>query len=91
MRGVVLATALASLAIAALLPARLDAAPQARILAPSYVAVDATSGRVIMGRNASLRRPIASLTKVMTGLLVIERGDLGRRVLVTRRAANVEA
>ena len=90
MRGFFLATALASAAIACLLPTGLAGAPQARIAAPSYVAIDAATGSVIMGRNASVRRPIASLTKVMTGLLVIERGDLQQRVLVTPRAAAVE-
>ena len=89
-RRVFLATAVASAAIACLLPAGLAGAPRARIAAPSYVAIDATTGSVIMGRNAALRRPIASLTKVMTGLLVIERGDLQRRVLVTPRAVAVE-
>ncbi len=90
MRVVFLATVLASAAVACLLPAGLAGAPQARIAAPSYVAIDATSGSVIMGRNASTRRPIASLTKVMTALLVIERGDLQQRVRVTPRAVAVE-
>lgn len=90
MRGVFLATAFASLATACLLPTSLAGAPQARIAAPSYVAIDAATGGVIMGRNSSFRRPVASLTKVMTGLLVIERGDLQQRVLVTPRAVAVE-
>jgi len=90
MRGVFLATAIASLATACLLPAGPASAPQARIAAPSYVAIDAATGGVIMGRNASFRRPIASLTKVMTGLVVIERGGLQDRVLVTPLAVAVE-
>ena len=85
-----LTTAVVTLAMACAFPSPLVGAPQARIAAPSYVAIDAGTGRVIMGRNAHVRRPIASLTKVMTGLLVIERGDLQRRVRVTRRAASVE-
>jgi D-alanyl-D-alanine carboxypeptidase len=90
MRGVFVATALASLTVACLLPTSPASAPQARIAAPSYVAIDAASGTVLMGRDASRRRPIASLTKVMTGLLVIERGSLQHRVLVTPRAVAVE-
>jgi D-alanyl-D-alanine carboxypeptidase len=61
-----------------------------RITAPSFVAVDAASGRILLARNATVRRPIASLTKVMTGLVVIERGGLGKRVLATRAAVRVE-
>jgi D-alanyl-D-alanine carboxypeptidase (penicillin-binding protein 5/6) len=60
------------------------------IAAPSYVAIEAATGDVIVGRNATFQRPIASLTKMMTGLVVIERGDLQRRVRVTPRAVNVE-
>ena len=90
MRGVFLAIALASVALSCLLPASPAGASQARILAPSFVAIDATTGGVIMGRNASFRRPIASLTKVMTGLIVIERGNLQQRVVVTPRAVAVE-
>lgn len=85
-----LGTAVVTFALASALPTPLAGAPQARIAAPSYVAIDAGTGRVILGRGAYVRRPIASLTKVMTGLLVIERGDLQRRVRVTRQAAAVE-
>ncbi len=62
----------------------------AGVTAPSYVAIDAASGRVLAARRATLRRPIASLTKVMTGLLVIDRGRLSKRVRVTAAAVNVE-
>jgi D-alanyl-D-alanine carboxypeptidase len=61
-----------------------------RITASSYVAIDANSGSVLLARRATVRRPIASLTKVMTGLLAIERGRLGGRVLVTPAALSVE-
>ena len=37
------------------------------------LAVDLADGRVLWQRNARLRRPIASLTKMMTGLLAVER------------------
>lgn len=60
------------------------------IAAPSYVAIDAETGHVLVARGATVRRPIASLTKVMTALVVIERGDLGRAVRVTPQAAAVE-
>jgi D-alanyl-D-alanine carboxypeptidase len=62
----------------------------AAIEAPSFVAIDAVSGRILVARRETVRRPIASLTKVMTGLLAIERGDLLGRVRVTPAAVNVE-
>ncbi len=62
----------------------------ARVLAPSFAAIDAATGRVLAARGANTRRPIASLTKVMTALAVIERGDLGGRIVVTPAATNVE-
>ena len=62
----------------------------AAIAAPSYVAIDAETGRVLVARGATVRRPIASLTKVMTALVVIERGDLGRAVRVTPQVVAVD-
>jgi D-alanyl-D-alanine carboxypeptidase len=66
------------------------AARLSKITARSYVAIDADSGDVLLARRATRRRPIASLTKVMTGLLAAEHGDLRGRVLVTPAAAAVE-
>lgn len=60
------------------------------VLAKSFVAIDASTGRVLAARGANTRRPIASLTKVMTALTVIERGNLGGRIMVTPAATNVE-
>lgn len=85
----------ASLALAApaahagLLEARVPQA-QARITADSYVAIDAASGRVLAAKNPHERRPVASLTKVMTALVVIESGDLDGSVRVRRAATLVE-
>jgi D-alanyl-D-alanine carboxypeptidase (penicillin-binding protein 5/6) len=61
-----------------------------RITARSYVAIDADSGTLLLARRPTARRPIASLTKVMTGLLTIEHGHLRARVDVTPRAERVE-
>jgi D-alanyl-D-alanine carboxypeptidase len=64
--------------------------PQQRVLAKSFVAIDAADGRILAAKGERTRRPIASLTKVMTALLVIERGDLRQRVTVTPLATRVE-
>jgi D-alanyl-D-alanine carboxypeptidase/D-alanyl-D-alanine carboxypeptidase (penicillin-binding protein 5/6) len=61
-----------------------------RITARAYVAVDAATGRVLAARRAEAQLPIASLTKIMTGLLVIERGRLHERISVPYAATLVE-
>ena len=72
-------------------PAAVAATPTtSRITAPSYVALDSASGRILVQKGDTVRRPIASLTKVMTALVVAERGNLGGRVLVTPAAEKVE-
>jgi serine-type D-Ala-D-Ala carboxypeptidase (penicillin-binding protein 5/6) len=47
---------------------------------------DVRTGRVLWRRNADRRLPIASLTKMMTALLIVEREDAHERVRITRRA-----
>jgi serine-type D-Ala-D-Ala carboxypeptidase (penicillin-binding protein 5/6) len=69
---------------------RVSQATPAAVLAPSFVAIDATSGRVLAARGEQVRRPIASLTKVMTALTAIERGGLDGRITVTPAAIRVE-
>lgn len=69
--------------------------PQARkrtvpITAASYIAIDADSGRVLLAHRDRQKRPIASLTKMMTALLAIESGDLDAVVDVPYVATQVE-
>ena len=47
---------------------------------------DAATGQVLWGRGADTERPMASITKVMTALLVLESGDLGREIQVPKAA-----
>jgi D-alanyl-D-alanine carboxypeptidase len=47
---------------------------------------DVRTGRVLWRRNPNRRLPIASLTKMMTALLIVEREDPHERVRITRRA-----
>lgn len=81
------------LALLSLVPAGALAGRDRRpmpLTAQSYVAIDASNGRILVARGDEIRRPIASLTKVMTALVVIERGNLGARVRVPREAVTVE-
>jgi D-alanyl-D-alanine carboxypeptidase (penicillin-binding protein 5/6) len=46
--------------------------------ASAGILVDARSGQTMLAKHADVRRPIASTTKLMTALLVLESGKLGR-------------
>jgi len=61
-----------------------------RLSARSFVAIDGETGEVLLAHKEHRRLPIASLTKIMTGLLVSEAGDLTREVTVTPWATRVE-
>jgi serine-type D-Ala-D-Ala carboxypeptidase (penicillin-binding protein 5/6) len=78
----------------ALLAAVLSLATPALASAPdvagrAYVVTNATSGDVLASRNADLRLPIASITKLMTVLVTLEHADLDDVVTATRGAAGV--
>ncbi|MEA2150827.1 MAG: hypothetical protein QOD69_2657 [Solirubrobacteraceae bacterium] len=53
------------------------------------LAFDLSDGRVLWRRGATVRRPIASLTKLMTALLAVERFRPGDVVRIPRRADQV--
>jgi D-alanyl-D-alanine carboxypeptidase len=61
-----------------------------KLSAEAYIAIDADSGRVLVAHRDRDRRPIASLTKIMTGLLVAEAGELRRKIRVPPEATRVE-
>jgi D-alanyl-D-alanine carboxypeptidase len=65
-------------------------APRSGISAKAYVVIDAADGRILAERHAERRLPIASLTKIMTALLVIERGKLQERIRIPKLATRVE-
>jgi D-alanyl-D-alanine carboxypeptidase (penicillin-binding protein 5/6) len=83
----------ASPAMAVLAPAAPGAAPAAL---PSSAAlpvnargggmIDAETGVLVWGSDVNVARPMGSITKVMTALLVIRAGDLGREIKVTKGA-----
>jgi serine-type D-Ala-D-Ala carboxypeptidase (penicillin-binding protein 5/6) len=56
---------------------------------PGYIAAyeaelaNGTTGKLMWGRRQYSQFPIASITKVMTALVVIRSGDLGRRIKIT--------
>ena len=70
-----------------LIPGQARAAQkEGRITAKAWALVEATSGRLLLGDNERDRRPMASTTKIMTALLVLEAGeDLDTLIVVPRR------
>ena len=57
-----------------------------KIVAPSAVLMEASSGRIVWERDADRPRPIASVVKIMTLILVmeaLERGDIRLTDVVT--------
>lgn len=64
-----------------------DTQPGLQTNGKAVILMDAHSGRVLYERNSQKRLPPASLTKIMTGLLVAENGNLDKKVRVSRYAA----
>jgi D-alanyl-D-alanine carboxypeptidase (penicillin-binding protein 5/6) len=56
------------------------------VKAKGAVLADAASGQVLWSRDPGTERPMASVTKVMTALLVLEAGDLGQEIRVPEAA-----
>jgi D-alanyl-D-alanine carboxypeptidase len=63
-------------------PLSFHAPPRAGLL------FDLDSGQVLWQRHATLRLPIASLTKLMTALLAVRSASAGAPVLITREATH---
>ena len=62
--------------------------PPRSIAAYAAELADGTTGKQLWGRRQYSPRPIASITKVMTALVVVQSSHLGRRIKIT--AADVE-
>ena len=54
------------------LAAPLEAAPPLELQSPSYLLMEESTGEIICEKNADERRPVASVTKLMTLLLTFE-------------------
>jgi serine-type D-Ala-D-Ala carboxypeptidase (penicillin-binding protein 5/6) len=63
------------------------AATNPNVGAESSILVDATTGQVLYEKNDHAKRPIASTTKIMTAILVIEHAKLDDVVIASKRAS----
>ena len=84
-----LVAVLAAVFAAALVAAAAASAAPPGVRAEAYLVQNAATGEVLASRHAGERVPIASITKLMTVLVVLERASLDDVVTVTKRAADV--
>jgi serine-type D-Ala-D-Ala carboxypeptidase (penicillin-binding protein 5/6) len=68
-------------------PLEVVGAPQG-VKAKGAVLADVATGQVLWGRGPDVERPMASVTKVMTALAVLDLGNLGREIRVPQAALN---
>lgn len=80
------------LALLLLLPVEARAAQkEEKITAKAYALIEAASGRLLLGEHEHDRLPMASTTKIMTALLLLEAGeDMDTLIEVAPEAAGVE-
>ena len=72
-------------------PRRTDDYADIKIWAGSSVVIDVDSGTILEYENGRRQTQIASLTKIMTAVLVVENiKDLSEKVIITREALNVD-
>jgi serine-type D-Ala-D-Ala carboxypeptidase (penicillin-binding protein 5/6) len=64
------------------------AARPAGVVAKAGELFDVTTGEQLWSRDVGAELPIASITKVMTAMVVISSGDLNRKIRVTQAAVN---
>jgi D-alanyl-D-alanine carboxypeptidase (penicillin-binding protein 5/6) len=58
------------------------------VKAKGAVLADAATGQVLWSRDLDTERPMASVTKVMTALLVLQAGNLGQEIRIPKAAMN---
>lgn len=84
---------LAALQIAAIAPPipveTFPPTPPPLVSAPAWILYDETNDIMLDGVDVDTPRPMASTTKIMTGLLAIESGRLDEIVTVSQRAADI--
>lgn len=62
----------------------------AQAVSSSYAVIDAKTGRLLLGNNAEVELPIASLTKVWTALTVLDNATLDEEITISSVAAAQE-
>ncbi len=73
-----------------LLPGFSQAAEPPQITATGAALIDKETGQILYAKNGDTKRPPASLTKVLTGIIVIENSKLDEIVVTSKKAAYQE-
>ena len=58
--------------------------------ATNHILIDGNTGRILSGKNIHKRSLIASTTKIMTAVIVLENMDLNRAIQISKDAVGVE-
>ncbi|MBX5464813.1 MAG: D-alanyl-D-alanine carboxypeptidase [Clostridia bacterium] len=66
------------------------AEPPPPVEAPGFLVMDEQTGQVLAERQGDVPRPPASITKILTALVVLERSRPDERVTVSREASQVQ-
>ncbi len=82
---------LAAVMLLSVLPVQAGAVAETEIKAPAAVLMEAQTGKVLFEKNSHEKRPCASITKVMTLLLVMEALDAGKVKLTDTVTASEHA
>jgi len=61
------------------------------VSAASALLMDCETGKVLLAKGARQRRPVASTTKIMTALLIIESGQLKNEVTISENALKTKS
>lgn len=60
---------------------------QLQLNARAGIIYDRTTKEMIWGKNETSKRPMASTTKIMTAIVVLEKGNLSDMVTISKKAA----
>lgn len=59
------------------------------VSAENAILMDQHSGRVVFNKDGYIKRPVASITKVMTAIVAIEHGNLKDEIRISKQATQV--
>lgn len=72
-----------------LLQASTDVADEPKINSRAAVVIDRNSKEVLYKKNMNVKKAMASTTKIMTAIILIEQGDLLKQVEISKKAASI--
>jgi len=71
-------------------PRKIKGVSDFNVKAKSAMVLDAKTDTVLYSKNSNENLPIASLTKIMTALVVLDNADLNKDVIISRNAFNTK-